>query len=175
MVNLCILGWWYFTILHYLPYTDWVIEGARRDENRVLQRAMISWVLRHIVTSASGWSPNHQMRSIVACSWKFFAVQEYAALTCLWSVFGLATDVPDVSTKLHKTSWRQCKVILRTSFMLDGKKECKWVFVLDWGMRSLFGRLWEEQLPVVSIIPSVGFRHKTPTDEQISGLQGHSL
>ena len=44
-------------------------------------------------------------------------------------MFGVATDVPDVSTKLHKASSEYCEVLLRTGLSgRDRKFYGEWAF-----------------------------------------------
>ena len=90
----------------------------------MLPRAMVSWVFHRNMTSVSGTSPNQPIRSIV--SEHLFTVPGVRSSRILAMYVYPATDVPDVSMKLHKVSRRHWEVILRTSL----RKEWTWGFSL---------------------------------------------
>ena len=86
----------------------------------------LNFMLRHDVSFMSKFKPanqKHYRLFMNVCSQS----QELEASKCWQHMFGLATDVPNVSMKLHEALWRHHEVVLRT------------------GLRTYF---WQKRLPM---------------------------
>ena len=78
-----------------------------------LTHAMMPWCQRHAEVQTS--QPEAPTLFMDTCSHS----QDWESSKCWCSVFGLVTDIPNVSTKLKEALWRHCEDVLRTSFRLS--------------------------------------------------------
>ena len=108
--------------IFYIHAQHRMIEVVKRDKNAVFLSAIISWLAQWLYVSIAQKSKWANPKSLTMFMDIGSHSQDCAALKCWRSVFGPATNVPDVSTKLHEAPWRQCKVVLRTVLMRRSNK-----------------------------------------------------
>ena len=86
--------------LFYTHAQHWMIETARRDEYGVRPSAMVSWahaIMQHHHRFEVQTSQSEALYVIHGHLFSFPGVRKFKCWRCM---FSLATDVPDVSTKL---------------------------------------------------------------------------